>query len=122
MIYKSTHKYVRISPSKVRRVAVQMVGKSYDETMMYLKHLPHAGARVLYNVAHAAAANALSQNSQVDESSLVISSIIVNEGPRMKRLWARARGRADMLLKRFSHVTVEVSDDVNAKKQRRRSR
>lgn len=117
MIYKSIHKYARISPTKVRRVAVMMVGKSYDEAMAYLKYLPHAGAKLIKDVAHTAAANALSQNKQLDESSLVISSIIVNEGPRMKRLWARARGRADMLLKRFSHITVEVSDESKVERK-----
>ncbi len=121
MIYKSVHKYARISPTKVRRVANVMVGRSYDEAMAYLKYLPHSGARLIKNVAHAAAANALSQNSQLDEASLVVTSIIVNEGPRMKRMWPRGRGRADILLKRFSHITVAVSDEGGARVNKRKN-
>lgn len=120
MIYKSTHKYARISPTKVRRVAHVMVGRTYDEAMAYLKYLPHAGARLIKSVAHTAAANALSQNSQLNETSLVISSILVDEGPRMKRMWARGRGRADVLLKRFSHITVAISDEGNVHAHKRK--
>ncbi len=122
MIYKSVHKYARISPTKVRRVANVMVGKTYDEAMAYLKYLPHAGARLIKAVAHTAAANALSQNNQLDETSLIISSILVDEGPRMKRMWARGRGRADVLLKRFSHITVTVSDEGNVQVRKKKQK
>lgn len=116
MMYTSTHKYARISPTKVRRIAILMAGKSYEEVMAYLKHLPHAGAKLMRAVAHTAAANALSANSALDESSLIVSSVIINEGPRMKRMWPRARGRADVLLKRFSHITVSLTDEALSKR------
>lgn len=110
MTYKSEHKFAIISPSKVRRVATVLKGRSYNEVISYLNNLPHRGAKVILKVAKAAAANALVSNTSLDESSLLVTSIIVNEGPRAKRIWQRARGRADVLLKRMSHISVVISD------------
>lgn len=110
MIYKSHHKFAIIAPTKVRRVARELQGKTYNEVVAYLNHLPHRGAKIILKIAKSAAANALSRDSTLDEESLFVKSIIVNEGPRMKRIWQRARGRADMLLKRMSHISVEIFD------------
>ncbi len=125
MVYTSIHKFARISPTKVRRIAIKMKGLRYEEAMAYLKYMPHAGAKIIYNVAHTSAANALVKNQQLDESSLFVDSVIVDEGPRMKRIWRRARGRADVLLKRFSHVRVNLTDDkkvlMKNKKNKKRS-
>jgi large subunit ribosomal protein L22 len=63
---------------------------------------------LIKKVIQSAAANALSNNRNLDEGMLVVSELYVNEGPRMKRLWVRARGRADLLLKRMSHITAVV--------------
>jgi large subunit ribosomal protein L22 len=46
---------------------------------------------------------------------LYVRDVLVNEGPRMKRVWFRARGRADMLLKRMCHITVVVDETAKAK-------
>ncbi|AHC14302.1 50S ribosomal protein L22 [Salinispira pacifica] len=110
--YKAHARYVLISPTKVRRVADNVRRKSYPEAIAILENLPHKGAKILQKVIQSAAANALYQNKQLDEDMLFISELMVNEGPRMKRLWRRGRGRADVLLKRMSHVTAVV-DEVN---------
>lgn len=110
MTYKSEHKYAFISPSKVRRVANAVKKLSYVEMLAYLQHMPHRAGKLILKVLQSAAANALHEDSKLDESSLVVTSIIVNEGPRVKRMWPRARGRADILLKRMSHISVEISD------------
>lgn len=110
--YKAHARYVLISPTKVRRVADNVRRKSYPEAIAILENLPHKGAKILQKVIQSAAANALYQNKQLDEDMLYISELMVNEGPRMKRLWRRGRGRADVLLKRMSHVTAVV-DEVN---------
>lgn len=115
MQYKSEHKYAIISPSKVRRVARELQGKPYVDAIAYLNHLPHKGAKLILKVAKSAAANALVKDASLDESMLKIDSIIVNEGPRMKRMWARARGRADILLKRMSHISVVITVMTEAK-------
>jgi large subunit ribosomal protein L22 len=112
--YRAVAKYLLISPSKVRRVADNIRRKPYAEAVALLEVLPHKGAKLLRKVVKSAGANALYQNKGLDEDSLYIRELLVNEGPRMKRMWLRGRGRADMLLKRMSHITVVV-DEISKK-------
>jgi large subunit ribosomal protein L22 len=65
---------------------------------------------MLKKVLQSAAANALSQNKQLDEEMLFVKELQVNEGPRLKRVWARAKGKRDILLRRMSHITVVVDE------------
>jgi large subunit ribosomal protein L22 len=76
--------------------------------------MPHKGARLIRKTVVSAASNALSRDKQLDEDMLYIKEIKIDEGPRMKRIWYRGRGRADMLLKRMCHITVVVDQTVNA--------
>lgn len=108
--YRAEAKFLLIAPSKVRRVADNIRRKPYVEAVALLEVLPHKGARFLRKVVKSAAANALYQNKNLDEDMLYIKELLVNEGPRMKRLWLRGRGRADVLLKRMSHITVVVDE------------
>ena len=57
-----------------------------------------------------AIANALNANDKLDEDMLYVKEIRIDEGPRLKRVWFRARGRADQLLKRMCHITVIVDE------------
>ena len=108
MGYKAVAKFVRISPFKARRVADIVRSRPYPEAVAILNNLPNKGARLVRKVIQSAAANVLSNNRNLDEGMLYVSELYVNEGPRMKRLWVRGRGRADMLLKRMSHITAVV--------------
>ena len=108
MGYKATAKYVRISPFKARRVADIVRRRSYPEAIAILNNVPNKGAALIRKVVQSAAANALSNNRNLDEGMLYVSELYINEGPRMKRIWVRGRGRADMLLKRMSHITAVV--------------
>ncbi len=108
--YKATAKHLLISPSKLRRVANTVRRKPYAEAIAILEALPHKGARLLRKVLQSAAANALVQNRNLDEEMLYIRDLQINEGPRIKRVWARARGRRDILLKRMSHISVVVDE------------
>jgi large subunit ribosomal protein L22 len=108
MGYKAIAKYVRISPFKARTVADVVRRKPYPEAIAILNNVPNKGARLIRKVIQSAAANALSSNRNLDEEMLYVSELYVNEGPRMKRLWVRGRGRADLLLKRMSHITAVV--------------
>ena len=74
--------------------------------------MTHKSAIFLKKVITSAASNALYNNKQLDEDMLYIKTILVNEGPRMKRLWMRARGRADILLKRMCHIYIEMDEIV----------
>jgi large subunit ribosomal protein L22 len=108
--YKAISKYLIASPFKIRPVANMVRRKPYPEAMSLLEHMPHKGARLIRKVVKSAASNALSGNKQLDEDMLYVREILVDEGPRMKRVWFRARGRADMLLKRMCHITVVVDE------------
>jgi large subunit ribosomal protein L22 len=113
-VYKAITKYLIVSPYKIRPVADLVRRKPYTEAVSLLENMPHKGARLIKKTVVSAASNALSQDKQLEEDMLYIKEIKVDEGPRMKRLWCRGRGRADMLLKRMSHITVIVDQTVNA--------
>jgi large subunit ribosomal protein L22 len=108
--YKAKGNYILSSPTKIRRVADQIRRKPYVEAIALLENLPQKGARIIKKVLQSAAANALEQNKQLDEEMLYIKDLQINEGPRYKRLWPRARGRRDILVKRLSHISVVVDE------------
>ena len=108
--YRAHARYLRMSASKVRRVADQVRKKPYGDAIAILESLPHKGARLLKKVIQSAAANALYNNKNLDEGALYVRDLQVNEGMRMKRVWPRARGRADRLLKRSCHISVALDE------------
>jgi large subunit ribosomal protein L22 len=99
-----------MSPTKMRRVADTVRNRRYTDALAILESLPQKSAGMLKKVIQSAAANALYQNKDLDEEMLFIRELLVNEGPRYKRVWPRARGRRDILLKRLSHVSVVVDE------------
>ncbi len=109
--YTARVRFLFISPFKVRRIATNLRRKPYSEAISILESMPHKAARLLKKVISSAAANALYNNKRLDEDMLYIKELQVNEGPRMKRMWPRARGRADRLLKRMTHILV-VLDEI----------
>ena len=104
--YKAIAKYLPISPSKVRPLADLVRSKNYVEAEALLKTLPNKGAGFLLKVLRSAAANAINLNQHVDEEKLCVKDLLVGEGNRQKRIWARGRGRADRQLKRYAHIAV----------------
>ncbi|MDR0655458.1 MAG: 50S ribosomal protein L22 [Treponema sp.] len=108
--YRAVSKFIITSPFKIRPVADLIRRKPYPEAMAILENMPHKGARLIRKVVKSAASNALSGNKQLAEDMLYVKNILIDEGPRMKRIWFRARGRADMLLKRLCHITVVVEE------------
>jgi large subunit ribosomal protein L22 len=108
--YRAKTKYLIASPFKIRPVAALIRRKPYPEAMSLLENMPHRGARILRKTVKSAASNALNANKQLEEDMLYVREVLIDEGPRMKRIWFRARGRADMLLKRLSHVTVVIDE------------
>jgi len=102
-------KGARISPQKARLVADQIRGKSVAEALDILAFSPKKGAELVKKVLESAIANA-EHNEGADIDELRVSTIFVDEGMTMKRIKPRAKGRADRILKRNSHITVKVSD------------
>jgi large subunit ribosomal protein L22 len=106
--YKAVSKFLICSPYKIRPVANLIRRKTYTEALSILENMPHKGAKLIRKTLRSAGANALSVSKNLDEDMLYVREIMIDDGPRMKRLWCRARGRADMLLKRLCHITVVV--------------
>ena len=108
--YQAIAKYIIVSPTKVRPVANLIRGKVYSEAVAILEAMPQKGARLILKVLMSAGSNALNINKKLDEDSLYVSEIFIDEGPRLKRVWARSHGKRDILLKRMSHITVVVDE------------
>jgi len=104
---KAVAKYIRISPHKVRRVLEQIRGRSYQEALMILEFLPYRACAPIWQVVHSAAANA-ETNYNLDKKNLFVDIAFVNEGPKLKRMRPRAKGRAYKILKPTCHITVVV--------------
>jgi large subunit ribosomal protein L22 len=112
--YRAVSKFLIASPYKIRPVAALIRRRPYTEVMPLLENMPHKGARLLWKTVKSAASNALNVNKKLDEDMLYISKVMIDDGPRMKRMWCRGRGRADMLLKRLCHITVVVDETEKA--------
>ncbi len=112
--YRATAKWLIASPYKVRPVADLVRKRPYSEAIAILDNVPNKGAGLIKKVVVSAAANALNRNRKLDEDMLYVKEIRIDEGPRMKRVWFRARGRADMLLKRMCHISC-VIDEIGKK-------
>jgi large subunit ribosomal protein L22 len=111
--YRAVAKYLKISPTKVRPVGNLIRKKPYVEAMAILEAMPQKGAKLLRDVMQSACANAMNVNSKLDEDSLYVTQLMVDEGPRMKRVWPRSHGRRDILLKRMSHITIVLDEKAN---------
>lgn len=98
-----------ISAQKCRLVADQIRGKSVENAIDILTYSPKKAAHLVKKVLMSAISNA-EHNEGADVDELMVSRIFIDEGPTMKRWRARARGRANQILKRSCHITVTVSD------------
>ena len=105
---KAVSKYIRMSPTKVRRVLRQIQGKSYKDALILLEFMPYASCEPIIKVLRSAAANARN-NMNLDETNLVVKSAFADQGPVMKRFRPRAQGRAYRILKYTSHITIVMS-------------
>ena len=104
-------KYVRIAPRKARLVADEVRGRSYPEAASILRFTNKRAAKIIGDVIDSAAANA-EYNDDADPDELFVREIRVDDGPTIKRYRARAMGRATMIRKRTSHISVELGDPV----------
>ena len=109
MEVRSTLKMARVSPQKARLVADQIRGLPVERAIELLSFSEKKAGGLMKKLVDSAIANA-EHNEGADIDELKVSSVRVDEGPTMKRLRARAKGRANRILKRTSHITVTVSD------------
>ena len=106
---RAVAKYIRIAPTKVRKVARAVKGMSAEDALNLLGYMPQRSAKILGKVIRSAVANA-EQKPDMDVDSLSVSNIVVDQGPSLKRFRARAMGRATRILKRTSHISVVLEE------------
>jgi large subunit ribosomal protein L22 len=102
---RAVSKFVRMSPSKIRRVLRQIHGKTYSEALLLLEFMPYASCAPIIKVLRSARANARN-NFGLYEKDLFVKSAFADQGPTMKRFRSRAQGRAYRILKLTSHITI----------------
>jgi len=103
-------RFVRIAPRKARLVADLIRGKGSEEALNALTFTKKAAAKILIKLLKSAIANA-TQKKTIDIDRLYIKKIAVDEGPTMKRYQPRALGRATMIRKRTSHITIVLDEE-----------
>lgn len=106
---KAVAKYVRTSPRKVRHVVDLIRGKMVADAFAILKFTPVKSAADVEKVLKSAVANA-EHNYEMSVTDLYVQACYVDQGPTIKRIKPRAMGRADMIRKRMSHITVVVAE------------
>ena len=98
-------RHIRISPRKARQVIDLIRGKDVEEALAILQLTPKGGSPIVEKVVRSAVANA-ENNYDMDVDSLYVAECYVDQGPTMKRIRPRARGMANRIRKRTSHITV----------------
>lgn len=106
---QATLKYAHISAQKARLVADQVRGLRVEDALNLLNFSTKKGAALVKKVLESAVANA-ENNEGADIDELRVAAVQVNQGPTMKRVRARAKGRASRILKRTSHIRVTVKE------------
>lgn len=105
----AVYKYAHISPQKCRLVADQVRGLPVEQALDILRFSNKKAATMVKKVLDSAIANA-EHNEGADIDELRVSRICVDEGPTMKRMHARAKGRGSRIFKRTSHISVTVAE------------
>ncbi len=109
MEVKAKLKYARISPQKARLVADQVRGMPVEKALETLVFSQKKAAAIVKKILDSAIANA-EHNEGADIDELSVTQVMVDQAPTMKRIRARAKGRANRILKRTSHITLVVGD------------
>src|SRR3989344_814319 len=103
--------YLHIAPRKVRLIANTLKGLSVKEAEAQLLLRVQRSAKPLLKLIRSAVANA--KNKKLDINRLVVSSVLVNGGPMLKRFLPRAQGRATPIHKKMSHIVLTLSESAN---------
>ena len=110
MIAKAKARFVRISDRKVRLVIDLIRGKSLEEAYNILRYTNKAAAEPVRKLVQSAYSNAVNElgSFDLDANQVMVRAIKVDQGPTFKRFRPRAMGRATPVLKRTSHISVEL--------------
>ena len=115
---RAKQRFIRQSPRKMRIVADVVRGMNVQKALNQLHFMPQKAARTIERTLQSAVSNLLDQNQdqRVNEEALIVSEIMVDEAPMLKRFRPVSRGRAHRIKKRSSHLTIVVGqpEDVEA--------
>src|SRR6478609_8915338 len=114
MEVRSTYRYAKISPFKVREVTRAIQGLPVSAALDLLAFTPKKAAVMINKTLKSAVANA-ENNANLKVEGLVIKEAIVGEGPTIKRMMPRARGSGSRILKRTSHIRIVLTDEIEIK-------
>ena len=112
-IISATSKYIRISPTKINVIISKIRGKSYKEALQILKYLPQKAGAIVWQTLYSAVSNA-TNNFDFEKEKLFVVEAFVNQGPILKRMRPRARGKAYRIEKKISHITIRVGELSNS--------
>ena len=105
----ATFTHIRMSPQKVRCVVNMVRGKNVNKAIDLLKFCKRSAARPVLKLVKSALANAKSKGG-IDPDNLFLKKVVVDNGPHMKKWRARSRGMAHRIIKRSSHISVELEE------------
>lgn len=109
MIARAVLRYIRITPRKFRQIIPLVKGRNPEEAIAILYSVKKGASKYAIDLLKSAIANA-KRKQGVEVSNLYISNLIASGGPMLKRFRAASMGRASMIKKRTSHITVELDD------------
>jgi large subunit ribosomal protein L22 len=110
MDFRATWKFARVAPTKVRPLTRLVANMPLNQALTVLRLEKRRGADLVEKVMRAAWANAQEKDSGFDEEAFFVKSATVETGPRLRRMRARSMGRANIIFRRFAHITVVLSD------------
>jgi large subunit ribosomal protein L22 len=102
-------RFIRTNPFRARRVAKLVYRKDAETASAILLNIPQRAGKIIYKVLQSAIANAV-HNYELNKDKLVVSKVIVNEATPYKRMSPRAMGRADVIKRKTSHITVYLKE------------
>jgi large subunit ribosomal protein L22 len=114
MEVRSTYRYAKISPFKVREVTRAIQGLPVSTALDILGFSPKKAAGLINKTLKSAVANA-ENNANLRVDGLVVKEATCGEGPTMKRMMPRARGSGSRILKRTSHIRIILTDEIEIK-------
>lgn len=114
-------RYVRVSPTKARRLVDLVRGKETQEAIALTRFTPGRAAAALRKLLESAVANA-ENNHSLDREALWVSQAYVDQGPSLRRLRPGSIGRAGVIRRRTSHITVVLAERERAPATARRGR
>jgi len=117
---KVTYRFIKHTPRKVRALADLIRGKSYDWSMAQLENVNRRASKPVSELLKSGYFAA--KDKDIDLESLFVKEIRVDEGPRLKRRRYGSRGRASMVMKRMTHLTIILDNKKTKEKKDKKTK